>query len=107
MSMSKTLVAAGFVLAFAAGFALHGIVGPAPTVQEMRTYVASAGRFEALKARFRDHTIAAFNRHGMTSIGYWQPAMGAPGAGNTLTYILAYPSREARDKELGRLQRRS
>jgi hypothetical protein len=108
--MSKVVVSTGFVLAFAAGFALRGVVGPASTVQaqaaaapagrvfEMRTYVASAGRFDALKARFRDHTLGFFAKHNMTSIGYWTPAQGQPGAGNTITYFLAYPSREARDK---------
>lgn len=111
MSMSKVIVSTGFALAFTAGFALRGVVGPAPAVQaqgapaaaagrvfEMRTYVASAGRFDALKARFRDHTLGFFTKHNMTGIGYWTPAQGQPGAGNTITYILAYPNREARDK---------
>lgn len=106
MSMRKALLSAGFVFAFLAGFATHGIVGLAPAVQaqttnrvfEMRTYIASAGRFDALKARFRDHTLGFFQQHGMASIGYWTPVTGQPGAGNTVTYILGYPSREARDK---------
>lgn len=107
MSVSKLVTSAGFVLAFAAGFALRGVATPESVVHaapqanrffEMRTYVASAGRFEALKTRFRDHTLGFFQNHGMTSIGYWTPAQGAPGYNNTLTYILAYPSREARDK---------
>jgi hypothetical protein len=106
MSVSKLVTCAGFVVAFAAGFALRGIATPSPVVHaqtanrffEMRTYIASAGRFDALKARFKDHTLGFFQTHGMTSIGYWTPATGQPGAGNTLTYILAYPSREARDK---------
>lgn len=106
MSMNKLIVSAGIMLAFTAGFATRGIVGPTEVVSaqaanrvfEMRTYVASAGRFDALKARFRDHTLGFFKTHGMTSIGYWTPAAGQPGAGNTITYFLAYPSREARDK---------
>ena len=44
--------------------------------------------------RFRDHTVAIFNRHHMTSIGYWVP-QDAPRSGDTLIYILAHPSREA------------
>lgn len=106
MSMNKTFVSAGFLFAFGAGFVLHGIVAPAPVVEaqaanrffEMRTYVASAGRFDALKTRFREHTIKYFDKYNMQSIGYWTPATGQPGAGNTITYILAYPSREAREK---------
>lgn len=106
MRVSKALVCAGFVLAFAAGFALRGSVAPGTVVQaaqanrvfEVRTYVASAGRFDALKARFRDHTISFFKKHNMTGIGYWTPVAGTPGAGNTLVYILAHESRESAAK---------
>jgi len=63
-------------------------------VYELRTYTCYPGKLEALKARFRDHTIAIFNRHGMESIGYWVP-QDRP---NTLIYILAHPSLEAAKK---------
>ena len=64
---------------------------------EMRTYHAAPGKLDALNARFRDHTVKLFKKHGMESIGYWTPAPPADGdaAGNTLVYILAYPSKEA------------
>ena len=42
-------------------------------VYELRTYTCNEGKLEALKARFRDHTIEIFNRHHMESIGYWVP----------------------------------
>lgn len=61
---------------------------------ELRTYHTYEGKLDALKTRFREHTIEIFNRHGMTSIGYWLPT-DEPLKGKTLTYILAYPSREA------------
>lgn len=64
---------------------------------EMRTYHAADGKLDALNARFREHTTALFKKHGMDNIGYWTPAGGQPGAGNTLVYLLAYPSKEARD----------
>lgn len=63
-------------------------------VFEMRTYTAAPGKFEALKTRFRDHTLRIFQKHGMTNVGYWIP-QDAPASENTLVYILAYPSREA------------
>jgi hypothetical protein len=66
-------------------------------VFEVRTYVASAGKFDALKARFRDHVLRLFERHGMKSVVYWSPA-DAPGATTTLTYILQHASREAAAK---------
>lgn len=66
-------------------------------VFELRTYTCVDGRLEALKKRFREHTIQIFNKHGMTSIGYWVPEDG-PKSKNTLIYILAHPSREAAKK---------
>jgi hypothetical protein len=42
-------------------------------VFELRTYTAPEGKLGALEARFRDHTRRIFDRHGMTSVGYWIP----------------------------------
>jgi hypothetical protein len=50
-----------------------------------------------LHKRFREHTNRLFKKHGMELVGYWTPTDG-PEAENTLVYILAFPSREARDK---------
>lgn len=63
-------------------------------VFELRTYTAPAGKLEALHKRFRDHTLRIFQKHGMTSVGYWVPT-DKP---NTIVYMLTYPSRDARDK---------
>ena len=62
-------------------------------VFEIRTYTAPPGKLEALKSRFRDHTIKVFNKHDMKSIGYLIP-QDAPLKDNTLIYVLAHPSRE-------------
>jgi len=61
---------------------------------EMRTYYAAPGKLDDLLARFRDHTMALFEKHGMANIGYWLPLTNTD---NKLVYILAYPSREARE----------
>ena len=66
-------------------------------VFEIRTYTANEGKLAALQARFRDHTTAIFEKHGMQNIGYWIPA-DAPASQNTLIYILAFPDREAAKK---------
>src|SRR5437588_1597042 len=63
-------------------------------VFEMRTYTCNEGKLPDLLKRFRDHTVAIFNRHHMTSIGYWVP-QDAPRSADTLIYIIAHPSREA------------
>ena len=41
---------------------------------ELRTYTVRAGSSaDVLHARFRDHTIALFRKHGMAVVGFWQP----------------------------------
>ncbi len=62
---------------------------------ELRTYHAAPGKLDALHARFRDHTEALFEKHGMVNIGYWVPVENT---NNVLIYLMAYPSREAREK---------
>jgi len=60
----------------------------------MRTYYAAPGKLDDLLARFRDHTVKLFEKHGITNLGYWVPLTNAE---NKLVYLLAYPSREARE----------
>ena len=69
-------------------------------VYELRTYTTLEGRLPALNDRFKNHTMKLFEKHGMTNVGYWVPIDGQTGAasGNTLVYILSYPSLEARKK---------
>ena len=61
---------------------------------EMRVYHAAPGKLEALHTRFRDHTLALFEKHKIASIGYWVPLDAAD---QRLHFVLAYPSREARE----------
>ena len=67
-------------------------------VYEMRTYYAAPGKLEALHARFRNHTIEIFKKHGMGIVAFWVPVDQTTGAatGNTLVYILSYASLDAR-----------
>jgi hypothetical protein len=58
---------------------------------ELRTYTSIDGKLENLVARFRNHTIKLFEKHGMQNIGYWV-AKDKP---NTLIYVVAHKSREA------------
>ena len=66
-------------------------------VFELRVYHTMPGRLPALQSRFRDHTISIFNKHHMTSIGYWTP-QDAPLKDNELIYIITHESREAAKK---------
>lgn len=60
-------------------------------VFELRTYTTHEGRLPALEARFRDHTMGLFEKHGMRNVGYWIP-VDKP---NTLIYIIAHESAAA------------
>src|SRR5438552_13787639 len=62
---------------------------------ELRAYYAAPGKLDALNARFRNHTMQIFEKHGMVNIGYWMPAENPD---NKLIYVLAFPSREAARK---------
>ena len=66
-------------------------------VFELRVYTANEGKLEALKARFRDHTTALFNKHHMEVIGYWSP-QDPDKAKDMFIYILAHPSRADAEK---------
>ncbi len=66
-------------------------------VFEVRTYTAEPGKLDALHARFRDHTVQIFNKHGMKSVAYFAPS-DEPLSKNTLIYILEFPSRDAAKK---------
>ena len=66
-------------------------------VYELRTYTCNEGKLEALKTRFRDHTIEIFKRHGIESVGYWIP-QDPEKSKTTLIYIIVHPSLDAAKK---------
>jgi len=65
---------------------------------ELLTYYTNPGKLETLHARFRNHTLKLFKKHGMEVVGFWGPTDKERGSENTLVYILAFPSRAARDQ---------
>ncbi|MDQ1256166.1 MAG: hypothetical protein QG656_762 [Candidatus Hydrogenedentes bacterium] len=72
--------------------AIEPSVDSQPRCFELRTYDAAPGKLDALLARFRDHTLALFIKHGMTNIGYWT---NTKPDSSQLVYILAHKSKEA------------
>jgi hypothetical protein len=62
---------------------------------ELRTYICNEGRLDALDARFRNHTLKLFAKHGMTNLPYFHPTDADKGAGKTLIYFLAHASVDA------------
>jgi hypothetical protein len=69
--------------------------GAAPRVFELRTYTTNEGKLADLHARFTNHTMTLFAKHGMTNLIYFTPTDADKGSANTLIYLLAHPSKEA------------
>lgn len=74
---------------------LSTLILAAPLVQadvyELRTYTTYEGRLADLLARFENHTVRLFERHGMHNVAYWVP-QDQP---DTLIYIISHADREA------------
>src|SRR6266487_372805 len=83
-----------FVFSFLMTVSAYTAVADGP-VYELRTYSAAPGKLDDLNARFRDHTMKIFEKHGMTNIGYWMPLDNPD---HKLVYMISFPSREAARK---------
>ncbi len=89
----------------ALGILIGSVVSPLSSVRaqsdgrtfELRTYTAPEGKLPELQARFRDHTMRLFGKHGIRSVGYFTPE-DAPQSSNTLVYLVAHTNREAAKK---------
>jgi len=102
--VKRTFLTIGAAAIFAAGFSVGSFVqnaavahAQAGKVYELRTYTAPEGKLGDLHARFRNHTMRIFDKHGMKSIGYFSP-QDAPLSQNTLIYVLEHPSRDEAKK---------
>lgn len=92
--MRRMLAAAVLV---AMGATAHAQEAKKERFFEMREYVANPGKMEALHKRFRDHTNKLLVKHKMEIVAHWVVASGDQ-AGQKLVFILAYPSKEEREK---------
>jgi hypothetical protein len=64
---------------------------------EMRRYYCCPARMPALQARFKNHTLGFFRKHGIRPIGFWITAVGEDN--HELMYLLEWTDmgeREAR-----------
>ena len=55
---------------------------------ELRVYECLPGRLPNINARFANHTIKLFEKHGIKSIGYWTTDVGE--SNHELTYMVAF-----------------
>jgi len=99
--MRRFLLLTALVATFAAGFLARGVMPGEPVahaqaparVFEMRTYVVPEASLAPLNARFRDHTMRLFQKHGITNVGYFTP-MDEAKKKTTLVYLIAHSSQE-------------
>jgi hypothetical protein len=91
--MKRLITTTVLTMGVAAGLALAA--QPDTRCYELRTYYAAPGKLDDLNARFRNHTLQLFEKHGIVNIGYWMPIDNPD---NKLVYVLAFPSREGRDQ---------
>ncbi len=85
------------IVAYSAGYSRGEEKKAAPRLYELRTYTTEPGRLPALHARFRDHTIKLFEKHGMQNGMYWVPT-DEKLKDNTLIYVVSHASPEAAAK---------
>jgi len=68
---------------------------------ELRFYTTHPGKLPDLHARFRDHTMQLFEKHGMENIIYWTVSEGTKEDGddkaNMLVYVIAHKDEAAKD----------
>src|SRR5690349_12415265 len=95
--MRLALACLALAVTAAPAAARQAALDPQTAVYELRIYHPAPGKLAALNARFREHTLKLFEKHGMRNIAYWneQPTGEAPEG--RVIYVLAYPDRAARD----------
>mgnify|MGYP003311365815 FL=1 len=91
MSVRMKRIISSFVLFLL----VAGVLAEDTRCYELRIYTAVEGKLEALNARFRDHTCKLFEKHGLTTVGYWVPADKSD---NRLIYVISSPNRAAHSK---------
>ncbi|PSB29804.1 NIPSNAP family protein [Stenomitos frigidus] len=64
-------------------------------IYELRIYHAIPGRLPALLARFQNHTLRIWEKHGIHQAGFWTTLIGE--SNQQLTYLLAWDSMAERE----------
>ena len=70
-------------------------------IYELRIYETIPGRLPALNARFADHTVGFFKRHGIHVVGFWTEDIGTS---NQLVYMLGFDSLADRETKWAAFQ---
>ena len=94
MPRSLYLAAGAVCCALFLSLAASPVAADDQPVYELRTYTTNEGKMAALHQRFRNHTMAIFEKHGMRNVAYWQSADDP----NVLIYVVEHKSRAAADE---------
>ncbi len=62
---------------------------------EIRSYEVVPGRMPAMHARFQNHTLGLFRRHGIRVVGFWEAAIGVS---NVLHYLVQFDDLAHRER---------
>jgi len=71
-------------------------------IYEQRVYSAIPGKLPALLARFSNHTLKLFEKHGIKQSGFWTVLVGD--GNNDLHYLLVWESLADREKKWNAFQ---
>ncbi|MBI3865655.1 MAG: NIPSNAP family protein [Planctomycetia bacterium] len=102
MSRKSSMVLCGLlcgavgVLSYSAGYS-RAEIQKESRLYELRTYTTEPGRLPALNARFKNHTMRLFEKHGMKNVMYWIPT-DEKLKDNTLIYVVSHANMDAAKK---------
>ena len=66
-------------------------------IYELRVYRTLPGRLPNLLARFQNHTLKLWDKHGIRQAGFWTTLVGE--SASDLTYLLAWESLAEREEK--------
>lgn len=71
-------------------------------IYELRIYNCLPGRLPKLLARFQNHTLKLWDKHGIRQAGFFTTAIGP--SNNDLTYLVAWESMAEREQKWSAFQ---
>jgi hypothetical protein len=66
-------------------------------IHELRVYTAVPNKLPALLARFQNHTLRVWEKHGIRQAGFWTTLIGEHN--HHLTYMVAWESMAEREQK--------
>jgi hypothetical protein len=64
-------------------------------IYELRSYEIVPGRMPAMHARFQNHTVGLFRKHGIDVLGFWEAMIGTS---NVLHHVVRFDDLAHRER---------